>query len=354
MRRYAILALLVAGRATAMDPPHTGVTVQGMTTPIGCSSCHMVHNALGGALTNQKTEVNLCNSCHTTSNFGFPGGGGDHHRWDAPAVSPDHDAVVPDATAYPEMAIRVVHAGNKISCAVCHDQHDGATVSGSSTDGYAAAGGQHVSQVAQSGSGLGTMTPVAVSTTAPAKSYVLVFTAGGAVGSAAWQVSFDNGLSFGETQLTAAGPMALDSSVSVTFDSSAGPFVTGEQYSFYVAYPLLRYPNQKNGQGSQLCNACHPARVQSALRARGDDLGYLPDGVRTFSHPVGEVLGQNPYAANDRGTGQGAILDASGSSQSAVMPPSQRISLDVSGSVHCGSCHYPHNADSSSISVNPR
>ncbi|HZZ83292.1 MAG TPA: hypothetical protein VFE30_02050 [Anaeromyxobacteraceae bacterium] len=387
-----VLALLAAaGVAYAMDPPHSGVVVGGAApTGVQCTSCHVAHNALGTSLTSDASQGNLCNGkCHANTTtqcsgstcFGFPwtsnaqavpGGGGDHHRWDAPANSADHDATVPDPTTAPnatvqqlmsDMVARINRNGGKISCSVCHDQHDGVIgSSGSGTDGYASAGTVHLSPVSLTGTGTGTVTPslAVAGSTPPQKGYTLKIVAGGAAGTATFAASYDNGFSYYAAQTTSTSPVALpaDANVKAAF---SGTFTAGALYSFYLSYPMLRYPNQLSGKGSQLCVACHPVRNQTALRARGEDATYPANGSNVFSHPVNEPFGTNAYKANDRGSGcsgatncQNTILDPGGANQSATTPVSQLIDLDANGNVHCMSCHYPHNADSSSLSTNPR
>jgi predicted CXXCH cytochrome family protein len=373
-----LLAALILGLpARAMDPPHDGEPVAGLASPVLCSSCHMMHNALGSALTSDRSQANLCNSCHATvktGSFGFPwtsngqavpGAGGEHHRWDAPATNTDHDAVPPDPLAYPEMSRRVGVNGGKISCSVCHDQHDGVVTSSSGSDGYAGAGTPHLSPVTLTGTSSGAVTPsLATGATSPQRSYSLRIVSGGAAGTATFQVSYDAGISYQPAGApfapTSTSPGAIPGDVNVQVAFS-GTFTAGAVYSFYVSYPMLRYPNQIAGSGSQLCKACHPARFQSALRARGEDLGYPANGTNYFSHPVNEAFGNNAYRSNDRGAGcagalacQSTILDPGGANQGSGTPPSQLIDLDASGNVHCMSCHYPHNADSSSLSVNAR
>ncbi|BDG08849.1 cytochrome c3 family protein [Anaeromyxobacter paludicola] len=382
MSRHVVVAclaaLLAARAARAMDPPHDGEPVAGLATAVQCTSCHVMHNALGSSLTSDEFQANLCNGCHATvktGSFGFPwtsnsqavpGAGGDHHRWDAPATSLDHGAVPPDPVAYPEMAKRVDANGGRISCSVCHDQHDGVVTSSSGPDGQAGAGTPHLSAVTLAGAGAGVVTPslVAAGGAPPQRSYSIRIAAGGAAGTATFQVSYDRGLSYlpasAPFPATAATARALpgDPNVQVTF---SGPFSAGAVYSFYLSYPMLRYPGQIAGNGSQLCLACHPARFQSATRARGEDPSYLPDGARYFSHPVGEQFGNNVYRSDDRGAGcsgsaacQGAILDPGGASQGPGTPASQLIALDANGNVHCMSCHRPHNSESSSLSVSAR
>lgn len=382
----AAIALAAAGGAAlAMDPPHDGVAVSGITTPVGCTSCH-VHSGPGTGYTANASQANLCNSCHanaTTGRFGWPwtstdqavpGAGGDHHRWDAPAASADHEAVVPDPASNPAlstllqgMATRITGNGGNLSCSVCHDEHVGNVVSsgngGYVTDGWPSAGTLHLSPVTHVGAGSGVVTSsLAVpGSTPPQKSYTIQIVAGGAPGAATFQASYDNGLTFQPAQPTATSAVALNGDAGVTVAFPSGSFVSGDTYAFYLSYPMLRYPNQLSGHGSALCKACHPARFQSNVRARGEDPAYPANGVNLFSHPVDEVFGNNAYGADDWGNGcsgvancQGRILDAGGANQGAAMPASQVLGLDAAGAVHCMSCHYPHGADSSSLSVSSR
>ena len=91
-------AMLLAGTAQAIDPPHY-IVVNGGDI---CSACHMTHNALGGNLGKADTVGNLCMSCHTpgglANNKSFGPGdqavhwltlgtnsaaSGNSHRWDS-------------------------------------------------------------------------------------------------------------------------------------------------------------------------------------------------------------------------------------------------------------------------------
>jgi predicted CXXCH cytochrome family protein len=88
---------LVASQSLAVDPPHI--------TTNGCNACHITHNAPGAAITDTAGNPNLCMSCHTAggtatrkpftdSNQALPWPGlptgtnvaGTSHRWDAAAA----------------------------------------------------------------------------------------------------------------------------------------------------------------------------------------------------------------------------------------------------------------------------
>jgi hypothetical protein len=103
-----------------------------------------------------------------------------------------------------------------------------------------------------------------------------------------------------------------------------------------------------------MCEDCHAERVQSALRVAGADPAFVPDGVKRFSHPVGEPLSR----AYDRtGGAQGGMRDANGAAQGAAGADANAtndLSVDAAGNVRCMSCHHPHGADSNSLTEDPR
>ena len=131
-----------------------------------------------------------------------------------------------------------------------------------------------------------------------------------------------------------------DPAVSVRFTAGAAP---EDYWDFYVSYPFLRTTNVENA----FCRQCHLDRFMTAVRARGADASFPVNGVRKFSHPVGEALGSNGFG-HDR---VGAILDASGVVQSSGNGDgisSNDLGLD-GDVVRCTTCHAVHNADSNSL-----
>jgi hypothetical protein len=84
-------------------------------------------------------------------------------------------------------------------------------------------------------------------------------------------------------------------------------------------------------------------------RASGADPGYQVDGVRVFSHPVGDTLN-----ANGLDTDRAAILDVNGSAQGSG-DSNDTNNLNLEGSVvRCTTCHAVHGADSNSQTVDVR
>jgi hypothetical protein len=78
------------------------------------------------------------------------------------------------------------------------------------------------------------------------------------------------------------------------------------------------------------------------------------DGVKVFSHPSGPGVTLNANLQGyDRATS--ALLDASGVVQTTGDGNSTNdLSLGSDSTVRCMTCHYPHNADSNSLTVDGR
>lgn len=381
---FGIAALAAAGMAYAMDPPHGQVPFNFLNPPVvSCTSCHIAHNALGSALTTYQSQQNLCASCHSKStNLGLstfvdsnqasPDVVGIHHRWDANATNTDHDAVAPNATSFPAMASRITNNGGKISCSVCHDQHDGATVTGGTGLTQHVSGVQATLAGANNGQSVAVASPTmaAPNNAASPRGYLIQFVKGGALGTASYNLSHDGGYSwFGWSGSAWVGVAGLGTSpkvtatsgnetlddpnvtVQVTLTAGSG-FVANDQFSFYISYPLLRYTNDQ----SNLCLACHPSRGQSNACVEGgsttDGAGKscVADGTRTYSHPVNMQFGYN----STRTLAQG-LVKTDGTLQTTVNnSDSTSIHVGTGNTVQCLSCHYPHNADSNSLTTEPR
>jgi predicted CXXCH cytochrome family protein len=366
--RLVLVALLLGAplAAKATDAPHEAG--DGL-----CSNCHMGHNATGPSLTNQDGNFNLCQSCHVAElGFGFPWADGDQavpgtsgrsHRWDAPATN--RGATPPLGTP---MAAKARLADGKLQCSTCHDQHE--------ADGHApdARGSQHVSVpvgVAQPpvGAGTGTLAvDAAVGAAAAAKKYLVEIVSTGSGATATFRLSNDNGKSwFGCAPSSyvyvayaanaclagASVPLNDGENVKVTFAGGAGELVAGDRWAFYVSYPYLRVANAS----AEMCTTCHEDRNMTWQNAEG--IGPIAGtgqpvelGTTRFSHPVNQALNQGGRA-NGHATG---ILDANGMGQATSTDPnrSNDLRLGPGDVVTCLSCHHPHNADSNSLSEDPR
>lgn len=351
--------------ANATDAPHEAGTL--------CSNCHMGHNAPGASLTKELGNFVLCQSCHLSeTGFGFPwgpsdqavpGSSGTSHRWDAPATN--RGAMPPPAGT--PMGDRL--EGGKLQCSTCHDQHE--------ADQHAVEGrgSQRVSVpvgVAQAavGTGTGTLTVGApVGAAAAAKSYLVEIVATGSASTATFRLSNDKGTSwFGcvapsiytyvayAANACLAGasvPLNDGANVNVTFAGADGELVAGDRWEFYVSYPYLRVHNA----GGAMCTTCHKDRNMTWQNA--DGVGPVVGtgqpvvfGTTRFSHPVNQALNQD-----GRTNGlAGGILDANGMPQATSTDPNRTndFVLGAGGVVTCLTCHHPHNADSNSLSPDPR
>ncbi|BDG07395.1 cytochrome c3 family protein [Anaeromyxobacter paludicola] len=355
------IALAVATRA--LDAPHDATT----TPAVGCTSCHVAHDAPGGSLTGVAGNANLCFSCHNSgigARLGFPwvpgdqavpGGGGLSHRWDATAVNPTYGARMP---ANAEMAKRITANGGAINCSVCHDQHDnlsngtGATLHSSIGIG--------VPQRANS-TPYANLQVASVSASAAPKGYLVKVTVGGVIGAAKFQYSNDNGITFNGTDLvTSASPVATDSQLSVSFTGTGSLVANADLWRFYVSYPFLRASNA----ASAMCEDCHADRVQSADCVEGSASAMQPGGGtinctagtgKVFSHPSGPGVTMNASSVRYSSTAGLQVLDPSGAIQaSTTSTASFRFFGTSSNELRCMTCHYPHNSDSNALTEDYR
>ena len=370
------LALAAPLAALPTDAPHDA-SWGGVGGPVSCRSCHVAHVALGGALTRVEGNFNLCQSCHLNlTGFGFPWtlgdqavprSGGRSHRWDAAATNLGATAPHPGSPDPVESAMGKRLDGGNLQCSTCHDQHQADVFTTDATVHTSVALATDVARTA--GSGTGTLRLTSVPAGAKAAGYVIKISA-----ASAFKISHDNGLSYFGYDAAATpkwGPegappylngKAFASGTPVTLDDEltavtfTGAFSTTDVFSgFFVAYPFLRAENA----AGRMCTTCHKDRdmrwedVQGGV-ANGFAGGVLPTvtlGTTVFSHPVGNALN-----ANTKGYDQpGGILDASGALQSAGDGNrTNDLQTTATGVVTCLTCHHPHNADSNSVSVDPR
>lgn len=342
-----LLLLAFASTAWASDPPHDMSSSPGIT----CNSCHTLHIAQGASLTNVVGNANLCKSCHDSRGptFAWPVGyqavpdsQGRSHRWDATAANPTFGATTP---TNPGLLAHL--SGTTLQCSTCHDQHLGANAN-RGRQRVSVTVGAAITRTA--GSGTGTLVLNQPNAAATAKGYRVEVLLGGAAGAATFRVSNDNGLSwFGwnagawaagtptGAPTGAAVPLNDGVNVTVTF---AGTFVTGDAWNFYVSYPFLQMPMTD----SALCENCHLQRVQTAASVESGG-----DGVKVFSHPVGESLAK----AYDRAPT--ALLDSNGAPQTTGDGLlTNDLTLDSTNKVRCLTCHGLHNVDSNSLTEDLR
>lgn len=362
--RNFILALVVVAApalAAAMDAPHDKSYLPG-----NCQECHQLHNALGSSLTTQVTISDACMTCHgqhPNTRLGFPWSSTDqavrkvsgvHHRWDATAVQA---AVGTSLPIDPEMSKRVI--AGKLECSVCHNQHAAnAPFSPASSKLVSIKVGTAKTATRAWPTGLpaGTAQLTMVSAnllTATVKGYNLRVTSAGNVavshdgGTSWWKPTTNTGAAWvADTATPVGGPYSTavdlamdDPAVVVRIGTGAA---VNDTWDFYVSAPMLRSPNLTGS----LCMACHQDRAQGH-----GDVESGGDGVKVFSHPVGEALN-----TNGRNYDRAAPLDADGGVQgvSGDTNATNNLELGSGNAVTCNSCHAPHNADSSSITEDAR
>jgi predicted CXXCH cytochrome family protein len=356
----AVLLAVVPAAALGVDAPHDGSATIGT-----CENCHKIHNSAGGTLLNQPDNNTACTACHNASaltsaaRLGFqwlsedqatPGKGGQQHRWDALAENAAFGAARPTDT---EMLKRI--KDGRIQCAACHDVH--ADVKAFDTRTLHTSIGPGVA-TAQTGGTVGAMTMTLTAPTAAANTrgyrvqvaavsgsqFELAIAHDAGTGAPTWWVHngawVQGALTSGTTLRTSGTPFALDdSAVQVTF---TGTPTLGQYWDFYISYAHLRASNVADA----MCLQCHASRNQTYTT-----VGGTGNGTFVFSHPVGQALNANGMGY-DRASAN--VLDANGDTQTTGDGnASNDLRLD-SGLVRCTTCHAVHNADSNSLTVDPR
>jgi hypothetical protein len=331
----------------------------------------MTHNAVGGTLLNQPDNNTACTVCHndpaTTINpsrlglpwigedQAVPGKSGAQHRWDAMAAQPAFGAAPP---ANGEMLKRI--KDGRIQCAACHDQHADAKPFDPNSLHTSMAPG--VPTAVTGGSATMNMILAAPAPTATTRGYrVQVLRTSGATfelgishnaqttdgpvnwlnhNGTTWVAGTSAGL--GVTFRSTGVPVALDDGTSVQV-SFAGTAAVGQFWDFYVSYAHLRATNVADA----MCLDCHAQRNQTHVTVEGPG-----DGSTLFSHPVGQALNANGKGY-DRAAGN--VLDANGALQ-ATGDGNTTNDLNLVGgtTVSCTTCHNVHNADSNSLTADPR
>jgi predicted CXXCH cytochrome family protein len=356
----AFLVVLAPAVALGVDAPHDGSFTIGK-----CEACHKLHNATGGTLVNQTNNNTTCTVCHNNSpalpsarlglpwldtDQAVPGTSGAQHRWDAMAENAVFGAGRPSDT---EMLKRI--KDGRIQCAACHDVHADVKARDPNPAHTSIAPGV---ATAQTGGTAGAMTmtltvPGPASLTKGYRLQVAVVSAGqfelaishdAGTGAATWWVHngawVQGAIASGTTLRTPGTPFALDDgAVQVNF---TGTPTAGQFWDFYISSAHLRASNVADA----MCLQCHGSRNQTHTTVKGPG-----NGTTVFSHPVGQALN-----ANNQGYDRAAanVLDADGRLQATGDGnTSNDLKLDA-GLVRCTTCHSVHNADSNSLTVDPR
>lgn len=379
----AAAAALLAAPASAVDAPHDGSFTEGL-----CQTCHKLHASSGGTLTNQPDNNTTCTACHNSkvgSRRGFPwqssqqaspGVGGNQHSWTGYAVNPGMGAATPLDS---EMAVRL--ASGTLQCSTCHDQHaaNKANAPGAAKTSIAVGTPVDENGNLQGPRGLGQLTLLQPGAAALPKGYRLkVQTVTAGVGGT-FIISHDFGLSTptwfnwnGSAWVAGAstGPgrsfsintnvATDDPAVQVRFSDGA---FAGDYWDFSVTFPFLRASNVNDA----MCQDCHRDRVMDHACVEGQG-ACAADGLRSYSHPVNQVLNANARnydrtPANPDPSSR-ALLDADGSDQSTgdgittndlvLVAGPDLVKGTADDGVGCTTCHAPHNADSNSLTEDPR
>lgn len=339
----AVAVLAVAALAFAADAPHRS-SASIPETSISCSKgCHQLHQAAGGTLTAAAGNVVLCQSCHNgtglagtlavnSADSAVPGQSGSSHAFGVAATNASYGAQPP---ANVQMSLRVMN-GNVV-CSTCHDQHTATPATG---------GTPRVSpakKITALGS-TGVVTSGGTFTGASGFWYLVEIQTAGALGTARFRWSKDNGVSWmGSNLVTAATATPLDSGVTVAF--SAGNYSLNERWELSGSYPFLRsaLDSGDNTNGAKFCRDCHASWAMDHTAVQ-----TWTGALR--SHPVGVALN-----ANGRGYDRALPLDANGAPQGGAGDGNEAndLRLDSGGRVQCLSCHSSHFAPGNSAAVMP-
>jgi hypothetical protein len=340
----AVAVLLPVAASAGVDAPHDGSGTDG-----DCNNCH---NLVGGTT----SYTSLCQSCHATqAGHGFPwadadqaapGVGGNQHSWTGASVNPTYGASTPTSAAVTQRL-----DGGKLQCVVCHNPHFANPAAADKKTSIPLGTPQ-----APKAGGAARMTLVSAGTAA--KGYALKIQAGGTsfvishdyklatpswfnwTGSA-WAVGTADGP--GRPFTPGVAVATDDPATTVSFTGAAA----GDQWEFRITYPMLRL----SAVNDAACYDCHRTRVMKHTRVRGLDGNFPANGANLFSHPVDQALNANGLGL-DRLPAE--ILDANGVPQGTGDAKLTNDLVLQSGLVRCTTCHAVHNADSNSISEDPR
>jgi nitrate/TMAO reductase-like tetraheme cytochrome c subunit len=337
-----LVTALVVGCAIsvmASDPPHW----LGATETTDCTTpCHKGHHADGGQLTSDASNVNLCQSCHSSNNLPIdsahqanPGVTGTTHAFGVSTTNSTYGAQPPQDAA---MSVRT--PGDKVVCSTCHNQH------AASSANHGTPRISDANKVVSDG-GTGSVTSGGTFT-GPEGVWYLVEITSVVLDSETLQYSKDNaGTWFGPVAFSYDTPVALGADgVEVTVTSGVK---ATERWEFYATYPFLRIPldSGDNTSVEKYCRDCHRAWVMDHTSSGGNVNDY--DG-NYKSHPVGVQLNANGgnYDRTVPLDGDGQPLTGGADADGNV---TNDLRLDSSGYVQCLSCHSVHYADSNTLSV---
>lgn len=349
-----LVSLLPAASRAELVAPHDA-----SFTDADCSHCHSLYESTqyGGA--DYNAGCLACHANYPTSTLNFPAAGdeavpgvkGSHHNFSGFAENPTKGAVKPTNTALTSKLV-----DGRIQCVTCHSMH--------TVNSAAAPDSRHTSATRVAGSSaVATLTIANAGTVSRGYRIRLqtkntgtgrgtfIFTRSSRLATPVW---FNwNGTAW--YQGVVGGPgREYQPGVPVAVEDAAGPTVQwnvlgeiGDQWDVLVSYPGLRLALVDD----YMCTYCHKPMVMQHARVAGLDANYPVDGVRMFSHPVGEALN-----ANGLGTDHLEVLDVNGLPQSASgdANTSNDLKLGAGGVVRCTTCHAVHGGDSNSLTTDTK
>ncbi len=308
----AAIAGAVAGFAYALDPPHNS------TNSVDCSSCHIAHNAPGGAITKFAGNANLCESCHVTG---------------GPATNKPF-AEADQSLPGPGLPTGVTAAGTS------HRWDSGASghvqvVSPSTSTGKVQSGGAFTGRYA--------------------KTYTITITTPGNVGTAIF--SWSDTLGGGASGLTTWTNVTLDQGITVSFTN--GPvspsFVAGDRWRVYVRtdinQPSTAALAARISDGKIMCSTCHNQHSQAVEPFDPSAPIYGGSGTGAGRH-YQRAANDTNQMCKDCHSARNVTLSAQGSHPVGVAIPGTgfyksptTLPLDKTTSkVQCTTCHKPHYA----------
>jgi cytochrome c553 len=334
------------GRAAAPAAPHDKSFSEG-----DCERCHSLSAVTATGAVDFSAGCIACHLLQTGSQRRFPnvadeakpGLSGSHHGWTGYAENPAVGATKP-----PGLTQQAALVDGRLQCAACHNVKVTAPSSMNPDS-------RHTRVTLLPGPAGATLTLADPGTsprgfrfriqTQAGSAGTFIFTREGYVATPQWWNW--NGTGWVPGSVTGPGrpysagsptPVVDTDDLRISWSAAAA---VGAQWDVLVSYPGSRY-SVVGGTG---CVICHKSMDMRTARVAGSDASYQVDGVRMFSHPVGEGLN-----ANGLGTDQTEVLAPDGLPQSTSTDTNQSNRLNLyAGTVRCTTCHAVHGADSNSL-----
>ena len=232
IRRVAGYAVIWAAAWLALSPATLQASDAPHTNAFGCTTCHMTHGSVfsPGLLTN--AAVNLCLSCHVSGGTASA----------KPFASSDQALPWPGLPA-------------------------GTNSSGTSHRWDSGAAGRIVSLGGAATNSTGAISPAGIYTGYYAKTYTLVITNAGSVGTARFNWSATSPGGGGGTNIITTNSVALDQGIFISFTDGTGvSFRVNDRWDLYVRTGLRQPTNtamlSRLVNGAVVCATCHDQHLQ--------------------------------------------------------------------------------------------